>query len=225
MNICLIPAAGFGKRVGGPPAKEMLMDRESQRPLIDWSIELALESGLKPLIITRQDKVSLISHIESKWRSKGADVFLIEESKEWPESILKSESKWGDINLMLLPDTRFAPRSLLRDLIRDCERGSDLSFAFFRTNESLETWGVLDWSENKMLRICEKPHNLSSCENQAPWGLIAFQKKIGKKLFSDLLKSNQTHEWFQCEASYSLQPLTHFRDITRNLSDFEFEKP
>ncbi len=181
-------------------------------------------SDLKPLIITRQDKVSLISHIESKWRSKGAEIFLIEESKEWPDSILKSEAKWGDINLILLPDTRFAPRTLLRDLVRDCEQGLDLSFAIFRTDASLETWGVLDWSESKKLRICEKPRILLKSDNQAPWGLIAFQKEIGRKLFSDLLKSNQTHEWFECEASYSLQPLTVFKDITRNLSDFESKK-
>ncbi len=225
MNVCLIPAAGFGKRVGEPPAKEMLIDPENQKPLIDWSLQLAVDLGLKPVVITRESKTSLISYLEKYWRSRGVAIHLVSHSKEWPDSILQSEVLWGAINLMLLPDTRFKPTSLVEDLIRDCEKNKDASFGYFRTNESLDTWGVLDWRESRTLKICEKPKilskNFSPQDNIAPWGLISFKKEVGKNLFSDLLKSNQSHEWFDFKNSYSLHELNSFRDITRKSSDLE----
>ncbi len=199
----------------------MLLDPENQKPLIDWSIELALESGLKPIVITRKSKTTLTSYLGVNWGRSGLEIFSIEASKEWPDSILQCEDLWGDINVLLLPDTRFAPRNILRRLVRDCEQGRDSSFAYFHTEESLESWGVLGWGENQKLQICEKPRYLLKKEKIAPWGLIAFRREIGRTLFSKLLSSNQTHGWFECKESYALHRLDCFRDITRKASDLE----
>ncbi len=227
MNVCLIPAAGFGKRVGEPPAKELLIDPENQRPLIDWSLQLAIDLGLKPVVITRESKTSLRAYLDEYWHSRGVEVHLVSHSKEWPDSILQSEVLWGPINLMLLPDTRFEPISLVKQLIHDCENDKDASFGFFRTIERLDTWGVLDWSASRTLKICEKPKTLprisSPQDKMAPWGLISFKKEVGKNLFSDLLGSNQSHEWFEFRNSYSLHELNSFRDITRKSSDLELK--
>lgn len=196
----------------------MLLDPENGKPLIDWSLELAFEMGLKPVVISRFEKASFNSYLLQK---KGVELLLIENSQEWPDTILKSYSRWGDVNLMLLPDTRFAPRELIRDLVVSCEAGVDASFGIFKTTETLDSWGVLERAGEK-LRICEKPRFYSASENVAPWGLIAFRKQVGEKLFSDLLNSNQTHGWFDWRGSHSLFHLDSFKDITRKISDLEF---
>ncbi len=222
MKLCLIPAAGFGKRLGGPPAKEILIDPENNRPIIDWSLELALKYALKPIVITRKSKTSLISYIEDNWLDRGVELMLVEASKEWPDSILQSQNLWSEVNLMILPDTRFAPQELVEKLISDCEFKNQASFGFFDTKESLETWGVLGISEGKSLQICEKPFDLVGADQFKAWGLIAFRKEVGKELFASLLKSNQDHQWFQFSHSCSTHKLNYFKDITRKVSDLEF---
>ena len=218
MNTCLIPSAGFGKRLGSPLAKEMLVDPKTRRPLIDWSIELALQNGLKPIVITREEKWTLIRHIQDQWAHKGAEIFLIEASKEWPDSILKCHKVWGEINLLLLPDTRFEPTAIIRHLVSDCRQNA-ASFAYFETVDSLSNWGVLDWQNPGVLKICEKPSVVKIQEKICPWGVIAFQKSFGKILFENLLESNGSHEWFKFEFSYTLHPLDFFKDLTRHPSD------
>ena len=196
----------------------MLLDPENGKPLIDWSLKLALEMELRPVVISRFEKTLLNSYLSQK---EGVELLLIENSREWPDTILKSSSHWGDVNLMLLPDTRFARRELIRDLVLSCETGVDLSFGIFKTSENLGAWGVLEWNATK-LRICEKPRAYLANEMSAPWGLIAFRKEVGVKLFSDLLKSNQTHDWFDWSGSHSRFALLYFKDITRKASDLEF---
>src|SRR4051812_48128743 len=100
----LIPAAGFGKRMGLPEAKEMLIGPEGT-PLIEWSLSFCNKNGLKPLVISRPEKNSLNDYL----RRIGVDTLLIEPSGEWPDTLLKSEELWAEKNLVLLPDTRFSP--------------------------------------------------------------------------------------------------------------------
>jgi len=238
MGLCLIPAAGFGKRVGQPQAKEMLIDPENGEPLINWSIRVALNFGLKPLVITRPEKTNLIEYLKREWPE--AEIFLINSSREWPHSLLLSEAQWVDVNLMLLPDTRFGPIELVSSLIEDCRtKAFDASFAYFETSESLKTWGVLDLDEfsyrkniwtpkdaGSQIRICEKPiiEQLSAKHPYYPWGFFAFRKKIGQELFSGLLNSSFSHEWFELNGTVNLHQLSYFKDMTRSVSDLESNK-
>jgi dTDP-glucose pyrophosphorylase len=218
MDVCLIPAAGFGKRVGSPLSKEMLVDPASGAPIVDWSIHLALKNNLQPVIITRKEKINLRIYIEEHWPE--AKVFLIEASKEWPHSVGLSESLWGEVNLMLLPDTRFEPQFSAGQLIEDCRQGWDLSFATFQV-EDFKTWGVVDM-QSRFLRICEKPRDLmSNSEQFAAWGLFAFRKSCGAELFRGLLKSNLSHKWTEFSFKAQFHQLEYFRDITRDVTDLE----
>jgi dTDP-glucose pyrophosphorylase len=218
MCVCLIPAAGFGKRVGSPLSKEMLLEVAGGAPLIDWSIRLALQNDLKPVVITRKEKINLIDHLAGRWPE--ARVLLIENSKEWPHSVALSESHWDDVNLMLLPDTRFEPQELVGQLLTDCRSGVDVSFATFDVSD-FTTWGVVDL-KSWPFRICEKPRELLSGPDQfKAWGFFAFRKSCGAELLNGLLKSNLSHEWSEHLFRTQFHPLNSFRDITRNPTDLE----
>ena len=86
----IIPAAGFGTRVGSPEAKEMLI-LQDQQPLIDFAIQLAKENQAVAHVITRKEKKSLIAHLQNQ---TAVNIQLIEPSKEWPDTILKSKDFW-----------------------------------------------------------------------------------------------------------------------------------
>lgn len=218
MGVCLIPAAGFGKRVGSPISKEMLLDPAGGAPLIDWSIRLAVQNHLQPVVITRKEKTNLIEHLAHRWPE--AKIYLVEASREWPHSLALSESLWSDVNLMILPDTRFESQNLVSQLLADCRSGTDVSFATFEVSD-FKTWGVVNIKASPF-RICEKPLELfSQTQDLRAWGLFAFRKSCGAELLNGLLKSNLSHEWSEHFFRVQFHQLEYFRDITRQVTDLE----
>jgi dTDP-glucose pyrophosphorylase len=212
----LLPAAGFGKRLGQPEAKEMLHLRGEGRPLIDWSLEICKKYEFKPLIISRKDKTHLNEYLEINKDKYHLDICYIDASKEWPDTVLQSKTYWLQKNILMLPDTRFSPIEILSKMSKSLD-DFKYSFATFKVQD-LTTWGVLR-SGHKETSIAEKPkHSLTG--DQA-WGLFGFQKNYGEILLQKMLHSESEYQIFTNERIFTI-PLEYFEDKTRDgLSHFE----
>jgi len=203
----IIPAAGFGTRVGSPEAKEMLI-LQDQQPLIDFAIQLAKENQAVAHVITRKEKKSLIAHLQNQ---TAVNIQLIEPSKEWPDTILKSKDFWGDYNILILPDTRFAPTSIIPQLISDLSN-HDITVGYFEPNQ-LDSWGAFDITSSSY-RLIEKPKQ-ENTKNLKAWGIIGFRKNIGEELFKLILESTLDHQFKSTSFSFKATALEFFNDLTR----------
>lgn len=206
----MLPAAGYGRRVGSPHAKELLPARDG-KPLIQWGLEQALTRGWPVHVITRKEKTELISYLK-QWRDqKGCELTIqeIEVHGEWPLSILEAEGYWRDENVLLLPDTRFHPVTVLDELASHLGQ-SDCVFGSFDTHQP-QVWGCFR-KENNGIEICEKP--LETLVEKA-WGLIGFKKHIARGLFDALAESSKQHQWQKLACRPSEVPLLSFEDLTR----------
>lgn len=211
----IIPAAGFGRRVGSPESKELLSD-EQGRPLIQWGLDQAFLRTWPVHVIVRSEKKSLIQYLEKQKTNLGAHSELltwqeIEASEEWPDTLLQSQKSWHEKNLVWLPDTRFAPVAAL-DSLASALIDHLHAYGVFRVHES-KTWGILSddiyLSEKCELQIS---HELDFCA----WGVLAFRKSIGEKLLNLHLQSTleQRTVSFDWGAPAKIQ-LDWFQDLTR----------
>lgn len=206
----IIPAAGFGRRVGSPPAKEMLIRPGLQEPYIDLPIQIAIKYKFSPLVITRRDKHVLVDYIKSKYPQ--IEILLIEGSSDWPDTILQSESLWADKNLVLLPDTEFAPVDIVPELARDLDE-VDIVAAHHQVQDK-ENWGFL-WSNREgQVAGCEKPTSVEA-PPQCAWGLFGFRKNFGRELLSWQQWSQTNRRSFAMTARFRSRPLSFFADLTR----------
>jgi bifunctional N-acetylglucosamine-1-phosphate-uridyltransferase/glucosamine-1-phosphate-acetyltransferase GlmU-like protein len=204
----IIPAAGFGKRVGSLESKELLISPTTQKPLIDFSLSLAQKSNATPVVITRLKKRNLIEYLEEK----KIQALIVDETKEWADTVLKSKAHWKKFNLLILPDSEFAPLSLIEDMFKQLET-KDFVFATFKV-EDVTKWGIYHPINENSFSIAEKPHN-SFHEQDLAWGLIAFRDTHGEELFSKILESHDDHQYKILNATSSTLYLNHFIDLTR----------
>lgn len=217
MRLCLIPAAGFGKRLGSPHAKELLIDPKTGSALIDWGIEQALKQDFKVHIISRQDKAELNLYLEKKYPKSKVQIQLINESKEWPDSILKSSKFWMKHNILLLPDTRFENPQVLTELINCLTETQKIAYGVFK-QEDYKSWGCI---QQNSLWACEKPQDPNLVAAVKAWGLIAFENKVGEALFEKILKSTLDHQAFELPQIPNTIDMINFKDITRDWSYLE----
>ena len=205
----ILPAAGFGRRVGSPESKELLPLRDGE-PLIKQALEMSLDRGWPVTLITRPEKKSLLKYVES-FVGKGLEVSLciICETKEWPHSILKSELSWNEWNLVVLPDTEFAPMGVWDEMWKTADENCDLVAATHAVEDS-SGWGVLSPTENG-LRIGEKQSG-----SKEAWGLYMFRNEWGNRILSAQLESFQENIWIELEGCRAKTlGLDLFRDLTR----------
>ncbi|MEW6055464.1 MAG: NTP transferase domain-containing protein [Bdellovibrionota bacterium] len=222
MPTLLVPAAGFGKRVGSPRAKELLAD-ERGLPMIDWCIEHARDRKWKSVVVTRAQKTELIEYLAFK-RSPLHPVLEtceIKESLEWPDSLLQSQLHWSENNLVVLPDTRFKPAHVLDQLSAALRQGAHAAFALFDVNEETHgpfcAWGIVDPSR---FVLCEKPREIPSGmekKNCKAWGAFGFKKHYGKELLELMLESTLSHRWQKLSRETKFAQLESFVDLTRPL--------
>lgn len=205
----LIPAAGFGKRVGSPPAKELFIDQESGEPLIQYSLRCAALCAAAPLVIVRKDKLELIDYL----REKGIEMQLIERSEEWPDTLLQSEALWAEHNVVILPDSKFEPREVAKEMFEYMARGSRLVFAKFSPPE-FNTWGCIGRQGTRWCS-CEKPAQVEEIDDLIAWGLFGFARGEGMELLSSMLRTTRTHRWEALACVPALVPLQSFVDCTR----------
>lgn len=202
--------------MGSPAAKELLPDAYGQ-PLIQWALELAANRDWKAHVITRDSKQPLLEYLEKrKQAGLKLSIQLIEDSTEWPDTLLQSQPYWDDQNLVILPDTRFEPTTVLDELQETLARGADAAFALFDTPE-FATWGVID---PKQRRLCEKPQEDAQAllaKGCKAWGAFGFQKNAGTELLSQMLASTFDHTWKTLPPRSQFVNLLTFEDLTRKL--------
>jgi dTDP-glucose pyrophosphorylase len=205
--VILIPAAGFGTRVGSPEAKELLPDPSGQ-PLIESALGQAQARGWPVHVITRAEKKSLIEYLR---RRSGLEISiqLIRPSREWPDTLLLSKEHWRQRNILCLPDTRFSPESAIDQLVQS---PAELAAAVFDTSDA-STWGVLRSLPTGQLEICEKPRDHRP--GQKAWGLLAFTPSAGHQLLNAQLASTLDHQWRTLDFSHEFIDLDWFKDLTR----------
>jgi len=216
--LVLLPAAGFGTRVGSPPAKELLPDLQN-RPLIDFALEQALAREWPVHVITRAEKHSLLEHLAT-WQARGLviSIQLVGPTKEWPETLLLSKPFWRENNLVVLPDTRYEPLNIWDEMLTAQQKTS--AEAVYAVCESTDfsrasSWGVIAADP---FRLCEKPQQAlaESANSYLFWGLMMFEKSAGESLLQAHLASTFDHQWKPVAARVQLVRLQSFVDLTRS---------
>ncbi len=208
----IIPCAGFGTRMGMEPtqSKEMLIDPKSQEPLINYALNLCVENGIEPLIVTREEKIDLIEHAK-RW---SVEVQIIKPEGEWPNTILMSQPNWHEHNILILPDTRFGGHNIIRNMRTDLELGATRSIALHEVrNGDPSKWCVLhDYS------LIEKPHAPLTPPIEGHFhamGLVAWNKYSGWSFWNDLAKPDLRGFKVSYCSNTSFQYLDYFVDVTR----------
>jgi dTDP-glucose pyrophosphorylase len=195
----IIPMAGFGTRMGMLPneAKELLLI--DGKYLIEYSLEICEKYKLEPIFIVRKEKQQLIEYL----KGNKFDPLIVGPGQEWAQTVLKSQDLWDDKgNILLLPDTRFGPTSIINDMKKSLEFGSEIVFAIHKV-EDVSKWGFVT-------NACyaEKPPLIAQ---GYAWGLIGFTKKAGISLFTNMqIKSYNAHDF-----STNFLFLDSFKDVTR----------
>lgn len=203
MTKCIIPCAGFGRRMKMKPtqSKEMLPDNLfGFSHIIDYSLMLCKLHNLEPLVISRKEKKDLNSYL----KKQKVKVLLVDHYGEWAESVLKSKDHWAENNLLMLPDTRFTPYSIIDDMKKGLELGNNAVFAMHKVNDP-QNWGIID-----DYKLFEKPKHMIA--PKMAWGLIGFRKNFGIELFHNLIEFK-----FQCLKHSGFVYLNNFQDITRKM--------
>jgi dTDP-glucose pyrophosphorylase len=211
--LIIIPAAGFGRRMGSPLAKELLLS-EDGKPMIEFCLEIAKEYDLPIHVVSRKDKESLNSYIRAHDLSqkKQMALQLIDSSREWSDTVLQSQSFWQEKNILLLPDTRFAPRDVVEKI---CRSSTSFQAGVFEVKDP-QNWGIVR-AETNGFSIAEKPKSvLREGDSVSAWGVLGFSNKLGEALFQSMLSPRVSDFQFFAE-SYDFFELTSFKDLGRPL--------
>jgi dTDP-glucose pyrophosphorylase len=200
----------------GSPAdgKEMLRDPLTDRPLVDYAIELALGQGLRPIIIISSEKTALKNHIKKTFPNKCTFVnHNPKEWEEWPHSLMAAEAHWGLYNLIVLPDTRFEPKGAVVSCMMKALQEDEKEVAF-ATHEVRggSLFGVIKSGPYDTIMVAEKPNSFKGKDATA-WGLIGFNKANGIPLLEAFCLRGT---WVGYPKSdVCMVQLQWFKDITR----------
>lgn len=200
----IIPCAGKGTRMGSPVGgKELLPDPITGEPLINYSLKVAAHYMLQPVCIVSPDKTELMFHIK---RVNPESIIVVQtppEGSEWPTSILASQKHWhNDVNFLILPDTRFN-----YELLEPWNDG--LTHFYASTTQEPDKFGIVRIVSGQRVTTAEKPTGLTG--TQLNWGVIKFNKTVGKQLFKCYSERNK---WITIDQA-KIVPLFKFVDITR----------
>lgn len=196
----IIPCAGFGTRMGmeTTQSKELLLDPSTNDPLLKYHLNICKNYDLKPVIVTRKEKTDLIHYCAVE----GLECLVIDAKREWPYTVFMSYPKWGDNNIMLLPDSKFEPHNIINNIKEDLYLGSDISLAVHPVSNP-DKWCVVN-----NYKLVEKSKELTGFHYA--FGIIGFKRSTGLSLFNglDLKKEAELR-------NTSFQYLMEFKDITR----------
>jgi bifunctional N-acetylglucosamine-1-phosphate-uridyltransferase/glucosamine-1-phosphate-acetyltransferase GlmU-like protein len=206
--LVIIPAAGFGRRVGSPNSKEMLAFEG--RPLIEFVLRECEARDWSIHVVTRAEKTELLGYLEER-QSQSLKIQLVSETREWPETVLRSEPNWQDWNLLLLPDMIFDPPAVLDQMQRAMLSGSVELVAAGRIVNEPQVWGCLR-TQSFGFEISEKPQD---CSTAWAWGILGFRRSLGRPLFQSLLESGTDHAWKSFPRRALLFDLLGLKDLTR----------
>lgn len=198
---CIIPAAGFGTRMGMKidESKELLIDPETNAPIIQYSLDLCNKYNLEPVVVTRAEKRDLIDYCD---RQHVLTQIIVPEG-EWMNTVLMSSNYWDRDNILILPDTRFNPTDVILEMKKDLELGARTSIALHKVPDA-DKWCIV-----RSYTLMEKPKCYPG--EQYAFGLIAFTKAEGRAIFTELKDSKVALPY-----NSSFRYLENFKDITRD---------
>lgn len=211
----IIPAAGYGTRIGSPPAKEMLTRPGASEAFIDLPIRLSIQRGWRVVVVTRSDKSLLIEHIHHRYPQ--VELCLIGPTPDWQRSVLLSRGVWGERNLLWLPDVEFSPIAALDNVAAMLE-DHDVAVAHHAV-DTPRVWGHV-WQElgnstqGEHFYVIEKPSG-ELMAGMFAWGLIGFKRDFGEKLLKAQWLSQKEQRPQRVEGRLGSCRLTHFEDLTR----------
>lgn len=207
----IVPCAGYGTRMGMKPhqAKEMLIHKDENGPIIDYIIDIGKTLNLDILCITRKEKKELNEYLTTK----NVEIMYHEPQGEWMDTVYDSMSKWSTLNILMLPDTRWSPKYKAVDEIlwRMTNFNVPAVFAAHKVDDP-QNWGVL----SKYFLI-EKPKETNS---NLAFGLIGFKNYDGRQIFDNLRKFKFVN--YPLDSQFIL--LDKFEDITRPKGKLNWEK-
>lgn len=198
----IIPCAGFGTRVNMSPDQSKELLEYNGKPLIEFSLNIAKQYNLNPLIVTRKEKKDLIQYCQNN----NLDYMVLNNpTREWAHTVLKTVDEWDLYNYLILPDTQWYNTDIITNMHRDMQLGANASFGVFSVPDP-HNWGIIN-----NYRIQDKPSRGLFDAGAAAWGLIGFRKGYGEELFSSLdLRRDATHL-----KNVSFQTVVGFHDLTR----------
>ena len=192
---CIIPAAGYGTRMGMKPNQSKEMIKYQGKPMIQWSLDLCKMFDIEPLVITRKEKKDLRQYLFNA----GIKFIDIEVEGEWNDTVLKSREYWDFDNLLLLPDTRFDTLRCIKEIKQGLKLGNNAVMALHLVTDPTK-WGIV---EN--YKLYEKNKNF--CGAFLAWGVIGFKNTYGQELFSKV-------ECLELD-NVGFTYLNKFKDLTR----------
>lgn len=206
----IIPAAGFGTRVGNPPAKEILFRAGTAEPLIDAPIRWGQERGWRVVVVTRKDKHVLVDYLQQNHPL--VNLYLIDFSDDWESTVLQSQSTWTTKNLLVLPDTEFKPLAAIDQI--SLLLGEFEVVTARHTVEDPQLWGHIWRISDSTFGVAEKPTPQIQAPSSA-WGVIGFRKTAGESLFKAQWLSQKNQQIHSVEGRLGIVELREFRDLTR----------
>lgn len=202
-RIVIIPCAGFGTRVGSPPAKELLKHPNYGMTFLEKALLRVSEAGATPLVISRFDKTIL-----NDWlKEHEIPHLLVLPTSEWVETVLVSRPFWQKKNLLLLPDADFSPDSLILEMLEALDK-FELSFATFSVDD-LSLWGGI--KNDSELFVSEKLGDKVSGE---AWGIIGWRND-SQEFWAIYEKARISKSWEKVPAIPKIFKLDFYEDLTR----------
>jgi hypothetical protein len=209
--LCIIPSAGLGNRMSMKlnESKEMLPDPNGGR-IIDYPINLCHRFNLDPLFIIRKEKHDLVTYTKQYEQVK-----LSKPTKEWPHTVLRSQHKWREKNLLLLPDTRFKPVDSIQTALEMLDV-YDVIFGVHKVSD-LTRWGYVLKVGNDCM-VGEKYQDVIG-EGWA-WGFIAFRNS---EIASNMFKVFRDRNVLTLVKNSDIIKLDSFVDLTRTGKVLKYE--
>lgn len=208
----LLPAAGWGSRMGYPNAKEILLNPQTGQPFIQYALESVLGLDVHCVVITRSEKKDLLAWLtvyKKENPSVSIEPYFVTSTEEWPDTLLKTKSIWTDFNIVLLPDTDWKPKTMSLQLQQQLAT-SHAVYGVFNTTK--KNWGFVK-AESERLSIVEKPLNIPA--GFQAWGLFGFRKEAGEEILQAHLQSTKDHEIKDISVATAIVRLEEFNDRTR----------
>jgi hypothetical protein len=210
-QMAIIPSAGYGHRVGRPPAKELLPHPEfKSKSYLEVAIEICEEFNLFPLIISRQDKDALNQFVLEKLGP--SHLLTLSKTDEWTDSVKQSLDFWGDKNLLLLPDVFFSPRGAIHNILMALNHNEMVLGIHKIEPTTSPLWGVVDTIKGT---VWEKPTSVDAFQATA-WGLIGFRGgKASKQFWIEYHLSFKEQRPVNLPTPFKFVELERFVDLTR----------
>ena len=185
----LIPAAGFGSRLGLPYPKELHGVFKGQS-LIDLSVDAAVESFGKPeeiVLVSRIDKGALNQYVREKGARLGCRVICVnndDPKKEYTHSIeLAAASANYPLQLLILPDSyiQFPPNAKQNVAGNMIEGASTMFYKNVANREEVATKGAIDiGADGRWCKYHDKPGISDSTEQYCGYwtGFFFFDPEV-----------------------------------------------